>query len=119
MTPLPNNYFAVQVPRKSRNIRMAESHTTGLPFIRWDVGSDSCDDIVLPPGSYTIVGLASSITEEQAGEIVEQKKDEYGWYWFNYEVNYSICPNAIESFRSLVKSKSLELSATLIIKTNQ
>lgn len=116
MTALPNNHFAVQVPEGATQIIISPTHST----IQWkEKGFENkpyWDIKILPPGSYTIVGLADSITEEQAGEIVEQIKDEYGFAWVDYKHRYNVHNTALESFRSLLSSLSLPPETTLIIK---
>lgn len=70
----------------------------------------------LPPGNYSIVGLASELTWGKKGEICESEKT-FGWR--NYTAvngQYQWCGNREQSFDSLLKHHSLDPKTTLILK---
>lgn len=121
---LPNDHFAVQVP-EGKECQMT---TAGLMVFTDSKPIATARRIPIPPGSYTIVGMIDKITEEQAGEIVGYCKG-YGFrdyeaegynggsspfdVWSAYHFN-----TALESFRSLLTSLSLDKNV-LIIKQNK
>lgn len=127
MTPLPNNYFAVQVPEDATCIIPNWGKRPRVQYQYWTGesrrGKIKRFNIFLPPGSYTIVGLAKDLTEEQAGEIVEwwDGTETYRSYTYTPSAGETFWPysTALESFRSLLSSLSLQPETTLIIKLNE
>lgn len=76
----------------------------------------------LPPGQWQILGLGHQLTEEQWKGIVERQRGQ-GLYW-HYNIRGSslgqygafLLDTATKSGLSLLKSKSLDPSTTLILK---
>lgn len=115
---LRNDHFAVQCPPGTESVSQTHIFTGEDPIAFHDYDG-AIISAFNPPGSYTIVGLASEITEEQAKRIVDTDdwKDDgfidYGKCWsMTKELT------ALESFRSLLTSLSLYKNL-LIIKQNK
>lgn len=114
LVPLPNNHAAITVPEGAHSFSL---HTTERhnPQIRFYIPGDAIFHVrQLHPGNYTIVGPASEITEEQAGEIVESVAPTVCKDYMSSKY----CDNYLESFRSLLTSLSLDKNV-LIIKQNK
>lgn len=132
---LPNGYEAVTVP-KDRHIKRGSFFINNVNYLRYTyfTGKDgrypSSSGVDLPNGHYTLIGLASKITEEEAREIVESfivrmraQGSQRGYIDLDVYTNYiagnhSIlaCNTALESFYSLLTSLSLDPDTTVIIK---
>lgn len=76
--------------------------------------------IKLPDGNkYTIIGISETLTDEQWGKIVERTNEKIRNPYFCYTARYSPAPlfyTQTESGHSLVKSQSMDIDTTLIIK---
>lgn len=67
--------------------------------------------IKLPEGAWKIIAFASSITEEEASELVER----VGELFYSYDLPFS-CQSARESLSSLLSSLGMGEGNTLILK---
>lgn len=112
---LPNDHFAVTVESDAKSFVINDTNLLIYEhsFDRIGLGTDEFKQ--LPPGSYTIVAPGSEISEQQAGEIVEYWK---GIGWRDYTSLMDELATALESFRSLLASHSLDKNV-LIIKQNK
>lgn len=70
--------------------------------------------IQLPSGQWQILFLASSATEEQAGEVVEKRKGKYNVYKYYTQDDWWVS-TALESLSSLLSSHGME-GETLFLK---
>jgi len=83
---------------------------------------EACD---LPKANWQIISKASEITEEQAKGIVERDYfDGIGYQYANYNIErkwtFGLRKNtALESFHSLLKSKGMKPSETIILFNQQ
>lgn len=71
--------------------------------------------INIPPGSYTLIGKGSEITEEVAKGIVQQHAYGYRNYTPNMTVKFAY-KTALESFDSLLRSHGKEPGTTVVLK---
>jgi hypothetical protein len=114
MTQLPNNHIGVQVPEGSDKFVLVAS-TFYSPSFLYLQGFDKTID--LPPGKYSIVGLAIDLTEEDWYNIVEKGDSQH----VDLFTHYNSVPEmwlftATESGYSLLESKGLKKETTLILK---
>lgn len=78
--------------------------------------------IDLPAGrTYTLIGKADSLSEEQKEEIVEYSQladadDDHDGGYMDYEKRHWGKTNAKESFLSLLKSQGMDIETTVILK---
>lgn len=118
MTPiiLPNNHVAVTVPEGAHSFRIDNS---GYLLMQLPPHGEAPSEFYPDkwvPGSYTLVGMASEITEEQAGEIINKGKV----YGYQSAVNsWTLHHSASDALDALLRSVSLEPSNTIIIKQNK
>lgn len=79
-------------------------------------------DVELPPGSYTIVGLSSKLSEDEWGDIIpEITADGTQFYYPDFGGRQTMMAvdlkrTATESGLSLLKSKGMKWETTLILK---
>jgi hypothetical protein len=117
MTQLTENIFAIEVPEDAERFTLRAT-------VHCENGSLSCYDkfngketlILIPPGSYSFLCTSTEITEEQCKEIVPI---EWGGFAGNVKgymvyfkpgewwVDHEPYKTALESFNSLLESKSL------------
>jgi len=127
ITQLPNNHIGVQVPENQGNdfeiIRDQDNYDQQqlkYPSDKYN-GLQNYSWVNLPPGKYSIVGLAIDLTEEDWRGIVEHRY-EYGnskskgvLITKDYVNGYSF-----DTFKkagySLLESKGLAKETTLILK---
>ena len=122
MIHLTNNYWGITVPENiwTYGLGIAAMYK-GKPYLCYDtLGQFDDTRVWLPPGSYSIVGIAKDLTEGKAGEIVEEFRDEWGFFGYkNYSKEFSPLDVNVEkattSLSSLLRSKSLAPETTLII----
>jgi hypothetical protein len=79
---------------------------------RSDGGSNRISNTPLPPGSYEIIGIASSLTEEQAAQISPGQWSKYfenrdAPLFQDFSDGIWRFDTALESLSSLLKSKGL------------
>lgn len=72
----------------------------------------------IPDGTWQIHSDSLTMTEEQAGEIVE-KSDVDGWYkGYDTKGDYKVlsCTSAVKSFHSLLRSLGLQDKRIIVLK---
>jgi hypothetical protein len=130
MTPLPNNHYAIEVPEDKKFTPPQYTFSNFLPHSKEIVDSicwirPSGLSLVqrIPPGSWEIISLASEISEEQAGGIVNEELrpdfDKGGELVLAGYENYTdngIFDTPTASFRSLLTSLGLEKEYLIIVK---
>ena len=104
-TDIPNDLVGVEIWEADNNFF---GRKKGQLYVAGIVKTGSWEKPI-PPGDYEIVAQWKSITEEQAKKIVRCFGLENGYQNYLVESQYSEClkKTAIESLRSLLKSKSL------------
>ncbi len=110
----------VEVP-KERKIMLA---TDGNLYHYRGSGAVTGQRIDIPLGNYTLIGLCSEISEEEAKGVLNTI---VGWdkpLYHNYEASgrdyrdiiESAFDNATESLASLVRSNGMEVDTTVLLK---
>lgn len=115
-----NGHLFIEVPEGFFGYSIIDTTNGGKALKITDRVGD-CVYRPLPPGSYTLVGLGSELTEEQWKEIIEdtwESGDFIGWSFRDYSDKHSTFDTATESGLSLLKSKSLSPNTTVILKNN-
>jgi hypothetical protein len=92
-----------------------EMNFTKDKLVCW--AADGHYDIMLPPGSYEIIGPVLSLSEEQAAQVVQSMNPFItGKVYKDYQTGYFESATALESLSSLLKSKGLAGNYLLIRK---
>lgn len=113
MTQLNNEIYAVKVPEGANNFEICNYGLNDA--LEYDhKGTHAVDD--LPPGSYTFLFCTSSATEEQAASVVEMVKLRGNVRYTDYTREYMWCETAIDSLRSLLRSKGCEGECAVVRK---
>lgn len=113
---LPNDHFAVQVESDAKSFVINDTNLLIYEhsFDRIGLGTDEFKQ--LPPGSYTIVGLASGISNDDKHMIVESMD----LFYRDYSIGGKFDVLTVSrSFDSLLACLSLEASTTVILKQNK
>lgn len=124
-----NNHLFVEVPEGFFNHSIVKNvlHAGDNRVKTSDRVGDAVYSERLPEGNYQILGLASSLTEDQWKGIVEMEKENVMIDWDVIEgdvmgnIYKDYCGDEIfytpeESGQSFLKSKSLEAERTLVLK---
>lgn len=117
---LIGEYYGIEVLEGAKGFKVERWISAPHLIIEMPLTPDLDPDyyIPLPPGNWQVIGLAKDCTEEDWKKIVRYIP--YGNLdrWVDYEFKDSVCYKAKESGFSLLKSKGLSESNTLIIKKN-
>jgi hypothetical protein len=131
VTVLNDKAIAVEIPPEGN---IDNSYLWGSTHQYWvkyttmpQPGKFKTNEIKLPAGYWEIVGRPESITEEQAKQVVEAVKDWKTVIYYDYEapgLDYrdiveTAYDAALESFRSLLKSKSVDPEKVIILIKQQ
>jgi hypothetical protein len=106
-------WLMVEVPSEAYNFEGCKDGCSGI--LEYQLAPDELtgQGIQLPSGIWHIHSDSLTITEEQAGEIVD--KDEAGWYkGYEQSGDYQVISStlAVKSYRSLLRS--LQISSRVI-----
>ena len=110
-------YLFLEVPEGAYNFR--KSHNGRNVYEKWvkfDTDTDAIDGKVIvsnTPIDYTILGIASKLTEEQAKGLVKQLA---GFYYDYVKREYLYLTFPQQSLHSLITSLGLNPERTLIIE---
>jgi hypothetical protein len=114
---LNDKAIAVDVPEGSWNYELYEE--AKIRFIGYShsfhKGRAKQSFVELSPGSWSILGRGSEISEAQA-ELVCPIDE--GLAMYHAHMNYGPQSTALESFHSLLKSKNIPLSSVILVKNN-
>lgn len=105
MTKQYNGYLFVECPEGAKSIEIWNNQLS----IDMEIQAT-----YLPPGSYTLIGRASQLTEEEWGNICEGSNENFGYK--DYSGNQASHFYSTESGLSLIKH--LGLKDPVIIKIN-
>jgi len=84
------------------------TRTTGYLHYRTESCSSTWSHVTLPPGSYPLIADTATITEEQAGMIVELETGIMCAWYTDYDNGpVGFFGYALESFASLLRSNQL------------
>ncbi len=115
-----NTILVVKVPEDSSDFRVNnDRHGNYLDFetILHEDDSGTYDLIDLPPGNWTLLGKASSITEQQAKGLVEYKSiDKYGQLYYSYEYRDWMNISPLESFHSWLTVNGIDKDSVILKK---
>jgi hypothetical protein len=104
MTKLTENIFAAEVPVDAIEFEI----TFGKDKLVCWTKDEGNYDIELPPGSYSFLCTSTEITEEQAAAVVRiREANGYPIGYKDYQNDDESYRNAVDSFHSLLRSKSL------------
>lgn len=118
-----NGYLLCEVPENDEALYYWIGTDKKL-YVSYGQIDDSVDDVILPKGNYSIIGLGKDLTEEQWKGIVDFIVESDGAptpYTEFYEYYKNYCGNgkyiiATESGHSLLKANNLNPNTTLILK---
>jgi hypothetical protein len=105
-------YLMVEVP-KERKIMLA---TDGNLYHYRGSGAVTGQRIDIPLGNYTLIGLCSEISEEEAKGIVHEGNKLFAGYMYDYNKKANVAATALLSLASLVRSNGMEVDTTVLLK---
>lgn len=119
-------FLFVEVPEDAKNFRLIMRGELAYDT-PWSKYHNVVDGTSLPKHDYTIIGLASNLSEEQCiplvegdkfGECIhEENSHVFNMYYRDYSATHKSYPftTAKESLYSLIRSKGREPETTVII----
>ena len=124
---LNNGHIAVVTPEGSIDFEIYDKETLQMAVMcykRIKMGDSTIKvptPVIIPPGSYTIIGRASELTEEQAKEVVEKEDKGFMYWYLDYDSPFNFCTlrSAIESISSFCRSIGAEPENVLILKSEK
>lgn len=97
-------YLAVDVPEGATDIRYYDADK---PFVIFNADRSACS-VLIPSGTYSIVGIAGELSEGQCEGIVEVGAQEGGYKAFvDYRDEDGYHHTAAQSFASLLRANAI------------
>jgi lysyl-tRNA synthetase class I len=107
----------IDVPEGAREVDMEP--TTEQPKVRYKLSGNLYFVVILPPGSWQLLGTTDSLTEEQKEELVERISMACNW-WRNYVLTPQyyeyLCDSADKSWQSLLTANGIKGVRAILIK---